>query len=85
MLSFDHAWDGFELKGEKAVGFEVAGNDKKYHTADAWFKEDKIFVRSAEVAEPVYLRYNWTNYGDVTVYSKNGIPLAPFRTSRNDE
>ncbi|MDE5742551.1 MAG: sialate O-acetylesterase [Oscillospiraceae bacterium] len=84
-LSFDHAGDGFELKGEKAVGFEVAGKDKKYHTADAWFKEDKIFVRSAEVAEPVYLRYNWTNYGDVTVYSKNGIPLAPFRTSRNDE
>lgn len=85
MLTFEHAGDGFELKGEKAVGFEVAGKDKKYHTADAWFKEDKIFVRSAEVAEPVYLRYNWTNYGDVTVYSKNGIPLAPFRTSRNDK
>lgn len=84
MLTFDHAGDGFELKGEKAVGFEVAGRDKKYHAADAWFKEDKIFVRSAEVAEPVYLRYNWTNYGEVTVYSKNGIPLAPFRTSRND-
>lgn len=85
MLTFEHAGDGFELKGEKAVGFEVAGKDKKYHTADAWFKGDKIFVRSAEVAEPVYLRYNWTNYGDVTVYSKNGIPLAPFRTSKNDE
>lgn len=85
MLTFEHAGDGFELKGEKAVGFEVAGKDKKYHTADAWFKGDKIFVRSAEVAEPVYLRYNWTNYGDVTVYSKNGIPLAPFRTSRNDK
>lgn len=85
MLTFEHAGDGFELKGEKAVGFEVAGKDKKYRPADAWFKEDKIFVRSTEVAEPVYLRYNWTNYGDVTVYSKNGIPLAPFRTSRNDK
>lgn len=84
MLTFEHAGDGFELKGEKAVGFEVAGKDKKYHTADAWFKGDKIFVRSAEVAEPVYLRYNWTNYGEVTVFSKNGIPLAPFRTSRQD-
>lgn len=84
MLTFEHAGDGFELKGEKALGFEVAGKDKKYHTADAWFKGDKIFVRSAEVAEPVYLRYNWTNYGEVTVFSKNGIPLAPFRTSRQD-
>lgn len=80
MLSFDYASDGFELKGEKAVGFEIAGRDKKYFPADAWFKEDRIFVRSAEVSEPVYLRYNWTNYGEVTVYSKNGIPLAPFRT-----
>lgn len=85
MLSFDHAKNGFDLKGEKAVGFEIAGQDKKFYPADAWFKEDKIFVRSAEVSEPMYLRYNWVNYGDVTIFGKNGIPLAPFRTSRNDE
>lgn len=85
MLSFDHVKDGFELKGEKAVGFEIAGRDKKFHPADAWFKEDKIFVRSTEVSEPVYLRYNWVNYGEVTVFGKNGIPLAPFRTHRGDE
>ncbi|MDE7303201.1 MAG: sialate O-acetylesterase, partial [Oscillospiraceae bacterium] len=85
LLSFDHAGDGFDVKGEKIVGFEVAGKNKKYQPAEAEIRGDKIFVRSAEVAEPVYLRYNWTNYGEVTVYSKNGIPLAPFRTSRNDE
>lgn len=84
LVSFDHASDGFDVKGDKIVGFEIAGADKKYVPADAEIRGDKIFVRSAEVAEPVYLRYNWTNYGDVTVYSKNGIPLAPFRTSRND-
>lgn len=85
LVSFDHAGDGFDVKGEKIVGFEVAGKNRKYQSAEAEIRGDKIFVRSAEVAEPVYLRYNWTNYGDVTVYSKNGIPLAPFRTSRNDE
>ena len=85
LLSFDYAGDGFDVKGEKIVGFEVAGKNKKYQSAEAEIRGDKIFVRSAEVAEPVYLRYNWTNYGEVTVYSKNGIPLAPFRTSRNDE
>ena len=85
LVSFDHASDGFDVKGEKIVGFEVAGKNKKYQSAEAEIRGDKIFVRSAEVAEPVYLRYNWTNYGEVTVYSKNGIPLAPFRTSRNDE
>ena len=85
LVSFDHASDGFDVKGEKIVGFEVAGKNRKYQSAEAEIRGDKIFVRSAEVAEPVYLRYNWTNYGEVTVYSKNGIPLAPFRTSRNDE
>ncbi len=72
------------MKGEKIVGFEIAGVDKKYVPADAEIRGDKIFVRSEEVIEPLFLRYNWTNYGDVTLFSKNGIPLAPFRTSRND-
>ncbi|MBD5138311.1 MAG: sialate O-acetylesterase [Ruminococcus sp.] len=85
LVSFDHASDGFDVKGEKIVGFEVAGKNRKYQSAEAEIRGDKIFVHSAEVAEPVYLRYNWTNYGEVTVFSKNGIPLAPFRTSRNDE
>ena len=38
-----------------------------------------------EVKKPAYVRYLWTNYGDVTLYGKNGIPVAPFRTSMNDE
>lgn len=82
-LHFDHAEDGFDVRGE-AVGFEIAGEDKLYHKAEVTVQNDKIFARSGEVKEPKYLRYNWVNYGEVTVFSKNGIPLAPFRTSRDD-
>ncbi len=82
---FDYAWDGIELVGEKAVGFEIAGADKKFRSAEAELRGDRIFVKSPEVADPIYLRYNWTNYGDVTLFGRNGIPVAPFRTSRNDE
>ena len=85
LLSFEHSKDGFEIKGDKIVGFEIAGRDKKYVPADAEIRGDKIFISSKEVSAPVYARYNWTNYGEVTVFSKNGIPLAPFRTSRNDQ
>lgn len=84
LLYFDHAEDGFDVRGE-AVGFEIAGEDKLYHKAEVTVQNDKIFARSGEVKEPKYLRYNWVNYGEVTVFSKNGIPLAPFRTSRDDE
>ena len=85
LVSFDYAWDGIELCGEKPIGFEIAGADKIYTEAEAEIRGDKIFVKSDKVANPVYLRYNWTNYGDVTLFGRNGIPVAPFRTSRNDE
>ena len=77
-ISFDFA-EGFELKGEKC-GFEVAGVDGEYKIADFILDGDKILVFSNEIAEPVKVRYQWTNYGDVTLYGKNGLPVAPFRT-----
>lgn len=84
-LSFTHAEDGIVLKGEAAEGFEVAGEDKQFMKAKAEIRKDKIYVYCKKVKEPKYVRYNWTNYGPVTLFGKNGIPLAPFRTSRNDE
>lgn len=84
LLSFDHSEDGFEMRDAKDKGFEIAGADKKYCPAAAQLKGDKIFVSSHEVSDPKYVRYNWVNYGEVTIFSKNGIPLAPFRTDRSD-
>ena len=83
VLSFDHAEGGFDVKSE-VKGFEVAGEDKVYQSANAEFDGEKIILSSGEVSEPKYARYCWVNYGEVTVFSKNGLPLAPFRTSRND-
>lgn len=83
LLSFDHC-DGFEVKGELS-GFEIAGADKKFITADAELRGDKIFVSEKSVAEPLFVRYLWTNYSEVTLFGKNGLPVAPFRTSREDE
>jgi len=78
-LHFKYADGGFKVKGELS-GFEIAGDDKQYKPANALIKGNTIFVKSDEVAEPVCARYCWTNYGDVTVFGTNGIPLAPFRT-----
>ena len=39
-----------------------------------------IILKSEKVPEPVYARYAWYNYGPVSIFGKNGIPLAPFRT-----
>ena len=68
---------GFELRGEK-TGFELAGADGEFKKADFEIRGDRIFVFSVEISEPCHVRYLWTNYGDVTLYGKNGLPLAPF-------
>lgn len=82
-LSFEHCC-GFKTEGE-AKGFEIAGADKEFKPAKPEIKGNKILVSSEEVKEPLYVRYCWTNYGEVTVFGVNGLPLAPFRTCVNDD
>lgn len=83
-ISFDYADNGFTLKGEKATGFEIAGEDGNYVACSAQIQGNKIFLAADEIEKPCYARYGWFNYFDVTVFGKNGIPLAPFRTSEYD-
>lgn len=85
IISFKYAENGFTVKGDKLSGFEVAGEDKIYHQADAVINADNtITVKSEKVKEPVYARYLWTNYSEVALYGANGLPVAPFRTSTQD-
>lgn len=92
MLQFKNADDGFLVKDEEgnlreskeAHEFEIAGLDKEYKKAVAVIKNNQIILTSSEVSDPYYARYCWTNYGPVSVYGKNGLPLAPFRTSMED-
>lgn len=85
VLSFDYAEDGFAIQGDEISGFEIAGADMQYVNAEAKIEGSKIYVSSDLVKKPMYVRYCWTNYSNVTVFGANGIPLAPFRTSRRDE
>lgn len=69
--------------------FEIAGADKKFVPANFTLSgsegKDTIVLESDAVKEPVYARYAWYNYGPVTVFGANGLPLAPFRTCEDDD
>jgi len=70
---------------EDFTGFEIAGKDGTYYPAKFAFggtegKLNTIILCSDKVSKPVYARYCWYNYGPATVFTKNGLPLAPFRT-----
>lgn len=70
---------------ENFTGFEVCGSDGVWHPAEFALggtdgKLNCIVVKSNSVKRPVAARYGWYNYGPVTIYGKNGLPLCPFRT-----
>ena len=71
---------------EDFTGFEVCGSDGVWYPAEFAIggtdgKLNCIVVKSNSVKRPVAARYGWYNYGPVTIYGKNGLPLCPFRTN----
>lgn len=74
---------------EDFTGFEVCGSDGVWYPAEfalggADGKQNTIVVCSKKVSHPLAARYGWYNYGPVTIYGKNGLPLCPFRTNANE-
>src|SRR5207249_405027 len=82
VLSFDHLGGGlYTFDTAKPVGFTIAGSDKKFVWADAkLLGTDKIEVSSDKVTDPVAVRYAWADNPVCNVYSREGLPLTPFRT-----
>jgi sialate O-acetylesterase len=83
-VSFTHAENGLMAKDKYGyiTGFEVAGADHKFYYAQAVITADnKVKVWSAQVAQPVAVRYGWTDAPiDANLFSKDGIPVSPFRS-----
>ena len=79
-LSFINAPNGLLQKGAAITGFYVAGSDKNFYPAQAKAKGNAIIVWSKAVKEPVAVRYAFSNTAVGNVFSKEGLPLAPFRT-----
>ena len=62
------------------VGFEIAGSDGKYHSANATIHNETIILESSYVENPVNIRYGFSKSPFINVYNKDGFLLSPFRT-----
>ncbi len=63
------------------TGFAVAGRDGAWLHANVELVEgNKIRVWSDSVPSPVFVRYAWANNPYLSVFTKDGLPLLPFRT-----
>ena len=63
------------------IGLAVAGEDKVWHWGVGKIVgPDKVEVSSAAVVTPVAVRYAWADNPVANLYSRNGLPVVPFRT-----
>lgn len=85
LLKFKNAEMGL-FAHDTLLGFEIAGNDKIFHPADAKIKDNKfVFVKSEMVTQPIAVRYAWRNWIDVNFYNTNMLPVSSFRTDDWDD
>ena len=85
VLTFDNKWGGL-TPNLNLQGFEVAGEDRVFHPANAsenWYTME-ITVSSPEVKDIKAVRYCFRNFSPGTLKDMLGLPLIPFRTDNWD-
>ena len=60
--------------------FTIAGPDKKFYNATALISQDEIIIKSDNVANPIAVRYAWSDNPDCNLINSEGFPVVPFRT-----
>jgi sialate O-acetylesterase len=80
VLTFNHAANGFVVKGPKATEWYVAGQDRQFYPADVKIEKNNLVVSSPQVKVPVAVRFGFSNEAMGNIFSKDGLPVAPFRT-----
>lgn len=81
-INFNNAGNGVCPMWTSLSGFEIAGEDKVFHPAFAEVETRtcRLAVSSDKVPHPVAVRYAYKNYVEASIFSIQGIPVAPFRT-----
>jgi sialate O-acetylesterase len=79
-VRFRQVGGGLVAKGDKLQGFALAGRDRRFVWADARIDGDSVIVSSPDVVDPIAVRYAWADNPIATLYNRDGLPAAPFRS-----
>jgi sialate O-acetylesterase len=79
-VSFDYAESGLVSHGDRLLGFALAGEDRRFHWADATIDGQTVVLSSPAVRSPVAVRYAWADNPAANLYNTAGLPGVPFRT-----
>lgn len=82
LVSFKDCGKGLHKHDYSVIkGFAIAGEDKKWVWADAKLvSKNQVEVSSEAVPSPVAVRYAWANNPVCNLFSKDGLPVTPFRS-----
>ena len=82
-VTLTQVWSNLmSISARDIVGFELAGEDRQFHLAQAQVDWDggTILVSCPEVPKPIAVRYGWRNFMNANLQKSNGIPVPPFRS-----
>ena len=83
VITFIQVGNGLVVKGGGALmQFAIAGKDRHFIWAKAQIVgKNQVVVSNKQVPHPVAVRYAWANNPNgANLYTKEGLPAAPFRT-----
>ena len=80
IISLADAPTGLVVKGGDIRTLYIAGDDKVWYPAEGKIEGSRLIVSSREVKKPVAVRYQFSDAGIGNLFSKEGLPVAPFRT-----
>ncbi len=80
-ISFSGSGSGLKTKDSLSPReFTIAGTNKKFYRAIVQIIDDELIIKSDKVANPVAVRYAWSDNPDCNLINAEGFPAIPFRT-----
>ena len=80
IITFDNAPNGLKATNQTTSEIYIAGSDKVFFAATAKIEKNKLIVSSPEVSTPAAVRFAFSNAAMGNLFSKEGLPVNPFRT-----
>lgn len=83
VISFRNADEGLSCRAKKITGIKIAGADGTWVDGNAQIVGSTIVVSSPQVKRPTKVAYCFDEATIGNLFSKSGLPVAPFCTERS--
>lgn len=84
VIKFKYAENGLTSFLKDITTFEIAGADKHFYPAKAIISGSTVVVSSAQVSEPIAVRYAFKDFVTGDLFGTDGLPVSSFRTDNWD-